>query len=267
MVSAAVASPVVVEVLPKTFGGGFTSPSGNIVCDMSSRSITCSVRDQPWKPMPLEEGCTPGQWETVVRLQVASTASLQGQCERPSGGAVLAYGRGIQLGSMRCGMTTKGLECLVMGTSQGFLVSKNSYRLTTQGSTLASARAATSNGTTKLPGGFWGWFSSPSGNLRCSLSADSAQCTVLEHTWKLDDDPEPCEYDDAEVVVEAFVSTGRGNVYTTCRPDQEERSELPYGRGYLVGDLMCSSSAQGMACTNVRTKHGFVVGKSAYRTF
>lgn len=258
---------VVVDVLPKTFGGGFASPSGNIVCDIHSRSVTCSVRDQPWRPMPIDEECTPGQWETVVQLQLTSTASLQGQCARPSGGAPLGYGHAIQVGTMRCGMTTKGLECLVMGTGQGFFVSKSSYRLTAQGSTLASAPAAATTGVTTVPDGIWGWFASPSGNLQCSLSKDSAQCIVLEHTWKLNDKPEPCEDEGVAAVVEAFVSTSHGNIYSTCRSEREERSELAYGRGYRIGDLQCRSLKNGMECTNVTTKHGFFVSTANYRTF
>jgi hypothetical protein len=90
---------------------------------------------------------------------------------------------------------------------------------------------------------------------------------VIEHTWQLHDEPEPCESEDTVPVVEAFVSTSDGNIYSTCRPSQQARTPLPYGRGYRLGDITCRSSASGMACTNARTKHGFVVGKTSYRTF
>ncbi len=267
---ASAAPPVVVDVLPEGFGGGFTSPSGNITCNLSSSSVTCSVRDQPWKPMPVQEGCTPGQWETVVQMNLTSTASLQGQCGRPDGGPPLPYGRGIQVGKLRCAMTTSGLDCLVLSTSQGFAVSRTGYRLDARGSRLAAAPAAAPTPVTTVPAGFWGWFESPSGNLRCTLMRDSAACTVFEHTWRPPGDAESCEYadGDADVVpaAEAFVAAGTANVYSTCRAT-EDAARLAYDRGYRLGAFTCMSLTSGMECRNRRTGHGFLVSKASYRVF
>lgn len=271
----ATATPAVVtiDVLPEGFRGGFTSPSGNIACDLYDDSVTCSVRDQPWKQMPVEGDCPPGQWETVVGVSKASTASLRGQCSRPDGGPELAYGRGVQLGKARCALRTVGLECVILGSSQGFFVSRSTYRLTAQGSGLASVPAS-SSALMRIPAGFHGGFQSPSGNITCSLAAKAAGCEVEDHTWKAPGSAQACEseyeYDGgASPTTEAWVEEkGRGKLYQGCRYEGDFGGvELAYGTGLLLGDFRCRSLTTGIECTNLKTKHGFEVSKAAYKVF
>ena len=268
--TAPTAAPVI-DVLPEGFSGGFNSPTDNISCDLSTDSVTCSMRDRPWKQMPIEGDCTPGQWETVVTMSKASTASLRGQCHRPDGGPALTYGHGVQLGKTRCLLRQAGLECVILGSAQGFFASRSTYRLTAQGSTTARIPAST-GAVTRVHPGFHGGFQSPSGNIKCSLDVKNAGCLVEEHTWKVPGERKTCEgeYDEGDTpTTEIWVEEKeRGEVYQGCRYEGDFGGlELAYGTGLILGDLRCRSLTSGIECTNLTTKHGFLVSKASYRVF
>jgi hypothetical protein len=94
----------------------------------------------------------------------------------------------------------------------------------------------------------------------------------VDHAWEAPGPPEDCEgeYDGAgTATTEAWVSLkGKGEVDHACRYEDEfGGAELGYGKGLVLGDFRCRSLSSGVECTNLVTKHGFVVSKAAYRVF
>lgn len=262
---------VALQQVPKGYRGGFTSPTSNISCDLDESFVVCSVRDHPWKQMPVEEGCRPGQWETVVTLSTTSTAALRGQCYRPDGGPVLAYGTGFALGKLRCAMQRSGLECLLTGTDQGFFVSRSDYRLTAKGSRLGSARPGAASGAVQVvPAGFYGGFVTPSGNITCNIGDSAVTCYAQQPPWERPEYPDCGEegYGDPTSTI-GVDEDGPGQVVGECWSDfpMVGGEALAYGHSLRVGRMQCDSATTGITCRNRSSGHGFSASRSSYRVF
>jgi hypothetical protein len=107
-------------------------------------------------------------------------------------------------------------------------------------------------------------FITPSDNIGCYLAPDGVRCDISEHTWPLPPRPRDCDADWGAVVeLAARASVG------ACVSDSAHGGVtrvLAYGHGLRVGDYRCDSARDGLACTNLRTRHGFVLSRAKVST-
>jgi hypothetical protein len=103
-------------------------------------------------------------------------------------------------------------------------------------------------------------FSSPSGNIGCTLSSEGARCDIAERAWDPPAAPDSCTQEWGRGLLvgpdgPAFVCTsesvlGAGEV-------------LDYGEVLTRGDFTCVSEQDGMRCTST-TGAGFVLARASY---
>ena len=110
------------------------------------------------------------------------------------------------------------------------------------------------------------FFHSPSRNIDCVLTSDSARCDIRSRTFEAPPRPSSCDLDWGSVLsVGKTSSRGRfGCVGDTARDPRSPA--LAYGRSLRVGSMRCVSRRDGIRCNN-RRGHGFALGRAAYRLF
>ncbi|GAA1396376.1 hypothetical protein GCM10009613_47510 [Pseudonocardia kongjuensis] len=102
-------------------------------------------------------------------------------------------------------------------------------------------------------------FSSPSGNIACSIGAGEARCDVTSRDWTA----EGCTSDAGLVV------GGAAGARTSCDPAPGATGDavLDYGTHLTRGDLTCVSRRTGVECRDAGTGHGFTVARASYRLY
>jgi len=108
----------------------FQSPSGNIACLMSAKSVRCDIADKQWSA-PRPAGC-PKQLDYGQGLTLDATGAATVVCagdtvlnpEAP----VLEYGSISQVGSIRCDSEESGIDC-ENGAGGEFSLSREEYEL------------------------------------------------------------------------------------------------------------------------------------------
>jgi hypothetical protein len=108
----------------------FETPSGNIVCALSSKGVRCDIADKVWTPyIPKPASChldwgnsvTVGAYGPSEFLCVGDT--LQGSAE-----GELSYEYTIARGRIKCVSRESGLTCLTLAGT-GFFLSQERVRL------------------------------------------------------------------------------------------------------------------------------------------
>jgi hypothetical protein len=108
-------------------------------------------------------------------------------------------------------------------------------------------------------------FITPSKNIGCFVSPESARCDIAEKSWKAPPKPAGCQLGwgnglavgvDGETSIVCAGDTVLGGPRT-----------LPYGESVRAGDFVCASSAEGVRCTNEPTGHGFTLSRKSYEIF
>ncbi|HEV2890961.1 MAG TPA: hypothetical protein VGX28_11360 [Frankiaceae bacterium] len=269
----ATASPargVTVVVVPPVFTGGFTTPSGNVACDIAPDFVRCDAKDRPWSELPRTECGGPAEWRTRLVLQERG-AKLRGECGygRPSGGPPLAYGTRLDLGRARCLSERTGLTCWIAGTRAGFAVSRSAY--STSARPPAAAAAATPpparpGSVLEVPRGFHGGFRIGEYQIVCEIGDAMAHCLVPGATWEPPPPRDPCT--DGDESTEVILQNGRGRAFEECRTDTLDGGLLlAPGHGVRVGDVRCDATKDAVECRNAATRHGFVVSPKAFRGY
>ncbi|GEL19837.1 serine/threonine-protein kinase [Pseudonocardia asaccharolytica] len=111
-------------------------------------------------------------------------------------------------------------------------------------------------------------FSTPSNNIACYLSPNSARCDIAEHSW--DPDRVPNRPDNCPLVWGDSLSvTGSDRAEFVCHGDTVFGTGpiLDYGRSLRVGDVTCTSRTAGVECRVGASGHGFSMSKSGYQFF
>jgi hypothetical protein len=114
----------------------FRSPSGSINCYVfpgEGGAADCVVRSASWKHLPAKPEACDLDW-SPTEVQLGRTAVSVGQCRGDvgprcySGGgrcSVLAYGRSITIGTIRCSSAPSGVTCRrTTGARPGFRVAR-----------------------------------------------------------------------------------------------------------------------------------------------
>lgn len=112
-----------------------------------------------------------------------------------------------------------------------------------------------------------GEFSSPTGNIWCSL-AYAVECVVQEDSYATVP-ARPCEAGDW---IDAWFTVGPDSgVRGDCRSDTPfadgRPSALDYGTTAVAQGRACTSETTGMTCWDTRSGHGFRVSRSSYDLF
>ena len=108
-------------------------------------------------------------------------------------------------------------------------------------------------------------FQTPSKNIACHLSAESARCDIGRKQWSPPPKPDDCQLAWGNgVAVER-----RGEATFTCAGDTllGAGTLLPYGQSLQAGDVVCDSTTTALRCSNVGSGHGFMLSVQQYQLF
>lgn len=107
-------------------------------------------------------------------------------------------------------------------------------------------------------------FATPSGNIWCTLSEDAATCQIGSIEYEPPSIPDCDDNDLAGKVLRVSGETADypcpdGNI---AGADPEDRDVLDYGQTTHVGDYMCTSTEEGVSCTDITTGASFSVRRA-----
>ena len=109
-------------------------------------------------------------------------------------------------------------------------------------------------------------FLSPTGNIRCGMSSQSAVCEVKQRLYDPPPKPADCDLDHG-----SMIGVGReGPAVFLCHGDTGFGVPTPvleYGRSTTNGLFMCRSSQEGVSCEASGGRHGFEIARDSYRVF
>lgn len=107
-------------------------------------------------------------------------------------------------------------------------------------------------------------FSSPSGNIGCSMTTEGARCDIVDRTWDPGAPPADCTG-----TWGAGMQVGAGGAAVVCAADSVlgGETQLAYGASSEVGTFRCTSTEAGMRCEDVGTGRGFALARSDYTLF
>jgi hypothetical protein len=107
-------------------------------------------------------------------------------------------------------------------------------------------------------------FASPTGNIWCNIAADAATCQIETIEYE-----QPAIADCAENELSGHVITvsAEGSAWVCpegdiAGPAPGDRTVLEYDQTSRVGDYFCTSTEQGMSCTNITNGAGFSVRRA-----
>lgn len=105
----------------------FSSPSGNIRCQISSAGARCDIGDRTWKPPAKPASCHAG-WGQGLQVGPSGAGVVCASDALP-GGPALAYGASVTRGDFRCDSSTDGVTCVHRPSRHGFSVARAAYAL------------------------------------------------------------------------------------------------------------------------------------------
>jgi hypothetical protein len=106
---------------------GFSSPSGNIRCVISSLAARCDIDDRTWPVPPKPASCDKTWGEGLVVQK--DGARITCSSDSASGGKPLAYGQKVTRGDFRCDSDRDGMTCVHAPSGHGFSISRASRDL------------------------------------------------------------------------------------------------------------------------------------------
>lgn len=138
----------------------------------------------------------------------------------------------------------------------------------TPGTASSAPTAAVTTGpgavTTEVDAASTTFFTSPSGNLACSLAGTGAVCEIRDHDF-----PEPAQPADCELDHGTMLAVGsQGPADFLCHGDTafvDGATVVPYGGRISNGAFVCSSSEAGISCSTAQGDHGFFLSRASYR--
>jgi hypothetical protein len=138
------------------------------------------------------------------------------------------------------------------------------------GSTTATPKAGTAAGEGESPTSVVRLesFQTPTRNIGCVISGETARCDIVRRSWSLPPRPASCP---------PVVNFGQGveiegatAAHLVCAGDtalNPSDARLAYGTASSVGPFQCVSRSTGLTCTNTATRHGFMLSVQQYRIF
>ena len=108
-------------------------------------------------------------------------------------------------------------------------------------------------------------FQSPSRNITCDLTLDSARCEIVKRNWKPPSRPADCQLAWGQGMI---LADGKANF--ACAGDTvigTATSVLPYGESLRAGRVQCDSGNAAMRCIDQKSQHGFTLSVEDYNLF
>jgi hypothetical protein len=130
---------------------------------------------------------------------------------------------------------------------------------------LAAVVLATAAAAPPAQAGSSAWFSSPSRNIGCSMTATRVRCDVISRTWTSTPKPASCDFAWGPALEVGMTGTG----HFGCVSDTVGGSPriLAYGKSLTIGRFRCTSRSTDMTCVDTANGHGFCVSRVLYRLF
>jgi hypothetical protein len=112
-------------------------------------------------------------------------------------------------------------------------------------------------------------FSSPSGNIACSIGQGATgkagvACDIRQYTYP---PPRQCSTERVHLVGDRFALDQGDPPHLECHSDTQVMPGLPtldYGAAGSVGPIICDSERSGVTCTDTSTGHFFRVARDSY---
>jgi hypothetical protein len=178
-------------------------------------------------------------------------------------------------GNFRLGLLIGVLAAAVVGLVIALVVSNGSSTTTvteatsvtassTTATTSTTNAATTSTTTSSTPVAF----RSPSGNIVCKATSDSAVCAITDFSYQTPSPPASCADSQGWGHIIGVQGSASGNfVCADNQPAEPSSPTLAYGRAILVGRIACISSPKGVRCANRSTRHGFQIAREQVQLF
>lgn len=182
---------------------------------------------------------------------------------------VVAIAGGVLFSMFRSGDTDGALPAETTSTSVGTTTSSTDGAETSEAETPATARPPASSNTTdatsvpepETTAGIESvLFEMPSGNIRCLVSTESAQCEIVERSWTAPTQPS-CQLDSGNTL---YVNADEAGF--VCAGDTIAglpADTLAYGSSTTVGQFSCFSEPSGVTCSN-GSGMGFTLARASY---
>lgn len=106
-------------------------------------------------------------------------------------------------------------------------------------------------------------FTTPSGNISCTISNERARCSIASFDYDPPaDKPENCKVDPWGSVVVANAD-GAGFSCAEAPPSSGEAQKLAYGQSLEAHGMRCTSNEDGVECTHMESGKGFKIARAA----
>jgi hypothetical protein len=105
-------------------------------------------------------------------------------------------------------------------------------------------------------------FTSPSGNISCTIDAERARCVINDYDYSPPQKPDDCRLDDWGSIV---VANDEGAGFSCLEAPESEGPArvLGYGDSISAAGMTCTSSEEGMECTSDESGVGFNVRRAS----
>lgn len=115
-----------IRIVRKDKAADFLTPTHNISCSMFTYGpveARCDIHDHSWALPPRPSGC---DYDWGASMTVGTGRAKLGLCASDAAGGrrVLPYGRGFDVGPLRCISARDGVRCENRRTGHGFWVSR-----------------------------------------------------------------------------------------------------------------------------------------------
>jgi len=227
----------------------FSSPSGNIKCDVANDNSYCEITNKNWevKTSDLPKNCD----SDVGGIYVEKTGYPKFACVSdvafPEKNLdVLEYGDSVTTGNITCLSARSGIRCQNTD-DKSFVMARDTYPFAT--------------GKTKE---YEGTFRSPSKNITCVLDKDTPWCIIDKFDWtiKNSDIPKDCDFDfDNNLGI--YDGKAQFGCISDLWWDYESTTILKYGDTFTNGEATCLSTRTGMHCEHTNGEK-FVMARNTY---
>lgn len=107
----------------------FTSPSGNVACQLGATAVRCDILDRNWTPPPRPADCQFGYGQGIT-MPAGGDAEFVCAGDTALGtGQPLPYGESISAGALGCDSAESGITCRDTESGRGFALSREGYEI------------------------------------------------------------------------------------------------------------------------------------------
>ncbi|WP_166904387.1 hypothetical protein [Mycobacterium sp. DL440] len=108
---------------------GFSSPSGNVRCQLDATTARCDIAERNWAPPLRPASCAVDYGHGITLSPGRPAQFVCAGGTTPSAGVQLGYRDSVTAGTLRCESAGTGITCLDTKTRRGFTLSRTAYHL------------------------------------------------------------------------------------------------------------------------------------------